>query len=503
MMPARVESARHLSALLGDMASVSPAQDTPIEGLAMDSRRVGPGDLFLACAGGRSHGLQHLSEAISRGAAAVVWEPAKGIVPPATLPRIPMISVHALRRRAGEIASRFQSHPSAEMDVVGITGTDGKTSVSQFIAQALDTATDRCAVVGTLGYGVYGELEPGTHTTPDAVTLQRVLREFRGRGVSRVVMEVSSHALDQGRVSGVAFDIAVLTNLSRDHLDYHGDLDAYRGAKERLFSTPALRDAVLNLDDDFGLALAKGLPRKVRCTGVTLAGARVPGIGNVEAIHVEPRPDGLSLEVRTPVGSGRIDTRLLGRFNACNLLSALAVLLRLEIPLGEALNRLSRTRTVAGRMEPFGGGNHPLVVVDFAHTEAALRSSLAALREHVSGRITCVFGCGGDRDRGKRPLMGAAAEQGADAVIVTDDNPRSEDPAGITGEILSGMAHPERVRVEHDRGEAIRSAIETSGPGNAVLVAGKGHETTQTGASGPVAFSDRETVARHLGEAAP
>jgi len=504
MMPAaRSEPVWRLPVLLHGVAEVPAAADIPIEGLAMDSRLLRQGDLFLACAGGRSHGLLHLDEAIARGASAVAWEPAPDIVPPVILARIPLVPVHGLRHRAGEIADRYYSHPSGEMNVVGVTGTDGKTSVSQFVAQALNAGHDRCAVVGTLGYGFYGELEPGSHTTPDAVTLQRVLHEFRSRGASSVAMEVSSHALDQERVSGVAFDLAVLTNLSRDHLDYHGDLAAYGAAKERLFSTPGLRDAVLNLDDDFGRALAGGLRRGVRRTGVTLAGARVHGLEIVEATRVEPHPDGLRVEVTTPLGAGRIDSGLLGRFNAYNLLCALVVLLRFDIPLSAALSRLARTRTVPGRMEPFGGADRPLVVVDFAHTDAALRNALAALREHVSGKITCVFGCGGDRDRGKRPVMGAAAERGADVVIVTDDNPRSEDPAGITREILSGMTRPDRVRVERDRGEAIRAAVDASRPGDAVLVAGKGHETTQTGASGPVDFSDRETVARHLRVAAP
>ncbi|MEA3412746.1 MAG: UDP-N-acetylmuramoyl-L-alanyl-D-glutamate--2,6-diaminopimelate ligase [Pseudomonadota bacterium] len=502
MMPAmRSDTQWRLCGLLRGLSTVSPVDDVPVEGLSMDSRQVRPGDLFVACAGDRAHGLQHLDEAISRGAVAIAWEPAPGVEAPATVPGIPLAQVSDLRRRAGEIADRFYSHPSTELNVIGVTGTDGKTSVSQFIAQALDEGVGRCAVVGTLGYGLFDELEPGAHTTPDAVTLQRVLSEFRSRGATSVVMEVSSHALDQARVGGVSFNVAVLTNLSRDHLDYHGDVGAYRAAKEKLFSMPGLRDAVLNLDDDFGRELAAGLSAGIDRLGVTLAGSQFPGMEIVEATVVDPRPGGLSLQVQTPFGSGRIDSGLLGRFNAFNLLESLAVLLRLGVSLDDGLTRLSRTRTVAGRMEPFGGGIRPLVIVDFAHTEAALRNALAAAREHVRGKLWCVFGCGGDRDSGKRPLMGAAAEQGADHVIVTDDNPRSENPAAIASDILSGIRYPQTVRVEHDRGRAIRAAIDASGPGDAVLVAGKGHETMQTGASGSVAFSDRETVAEYLGMA--
>ena len=497
MAPRPLDAPAHLAGLLAGLAQVPARADVALTGLTAHSAEVRPGALFCALSGNRVHGLAHVFEAVSRGAAAIVWEPVAGLEPPALPAGVPMIPLQGLRQCLGVIAARYHGHPSRELAVIGVTGTDGKTSVTQFVAQALDRAGMRCGVLGTLGYGLYGALRPGAHTTPDPIRLQAALAELRAQGAGVVAMEVSSHALDQGRSQGTRFQVAVLTNLSRDHLDYHGTLVAYAGAKRRLFETPGLAHAVLNLDDAFGRDLRQGLGAGIHTLGYSLeARGQAPSEALV-ASRLESLPGGLRLEVDTPWGRGALATTLLGRFNAANLLAALGVLLALDMPLDEALARLARSRVVAGRMEPFGGGARPLVVVDYAHTPAALEQVLMALRPHCKGRLWCVFGCGGERDTGKRPLMGRLAQAHADRVIVTDDNPRGEDPEAIVQDILTGMDGP--VRVIHERSEAIGEAIAAARAGDVVLVAGKGHETDQQLAAGPVPFSDRRCVREALG----
>ncbi len=467
-----------------------------IGGLALDSRRVRPGDLFLALRGTRGHGLEHWPEARRRGAVGVLWEPRgwTGTVPEGGV----SVAVPGLQRVVGPLASRFHGEPSRHLTVIGVTGTDGKSSVSTFLAQALHAQTAPFGVVGTLGAGFPGAVRPTGHTTPDALDLQARLAGFVARGARGVAMEVSSHALDQGRVAGVDFDVAVLTNVTRDHLDYHGDVARYAATKARLFAMPGLRHAVLNLDDAQGRAWALPLARRLPVIGVGFG--EVP-MADLPRVHIEAAAVRRGLQLRLRWAGSLHDVRLplLGRFNATNAALVFAVLLALGMDAGEALRRLTALRAVPGRMEPFEAPGRPLVVVDYAHTPAALAQALKALRAHVRGRIVCVFGCGGERDRGKRPLMGAAAERLADAVIVTDDNPRGEDPERIVREILAGAAKPGGIQVIHDREQAIATALEAAGPGDAVLVAGKGHETTQEFGDHGVRFSDRDTVAGLLG----
>jgi len=502
MMPARKTVAEHtLAGLLKGLGETEIKQDMTISGLALDSRKVRPGDLFLAVAGTRTHGLHHARQALALGAAAVAWEPLAD--DPALAEMAAQLAVHAvavpqLGRQAGVIADRFYGHPSGGLFMIGVTGTDGKTSCSHFIAQALNSPERRCGVIGTLGYGLYDELSTSAHTTPDALTLQRSLLEMQQRGARCVVAEVSSHAMDQGRVSGVDFDVAVLTNLSRDHLDYHNDLESYAAAKRALFHCAGLRYAVINADDAFGSALLDDVPPGVAPVAYRLEGepyrTRCPAQW---VIGRRPRFDmaGMQLEVSTPWGSGELQSTLLGRFNASNLLATLACLCVVGLPFEEALQRLAETRTVPGRMERFDSGPaHPLAVVDYAHTPGALEGALQSLRTHCRGRLWCVFGAGGDRDRGKRPLMGAIAERHADVVVLTDDNPRSEDPAGIVADIRAGMKRPEVARAEHDRGSAIAAALQAAGPDDIVLIAGKGHEEVQLVGDQAVPFSDRERV---------
>ena len=490
-----------LGPLLAGFAEVpTPWSRLPVSGLAADSRAVRPGDLFCAVRGGQQHGLDFLEAVRAAGAAAVIWEPPFPGRLPMSDGQWPLLAVPDLRRNLGRIAGRFYGEPSRRLDVVGLTGTDGKTSCAHFIAQALSRSeTGPCGLLGTLGGGVYGAVEPGLHTTPDPICVQAWLAGLVAAGCRHAVMEVSSHALDQGRVNGVAFAVAVLTQLSRDHLDYHRTVAAYAAAKRRLFVDQAPAQAVLNLDDAFGQTLAVDPAVRTRIIGYGL-GKRPSGLKRwVWGQNLRLTPDGLHLVVESSWGGGELHAGLLGRFNAHNLLAALATLLALELPFDQALARLAQTAPVAGRMEQIGGKlGQPLAVIDYAHTPHALEQALTGLREHHGGRLWCVFGCGGDRDSGKRPLMGEIAERLADRVIVTDDNPRSEDPAQIVRAILNGMERPAAATVIHDRRQAIGQALAEAQVGDAVLIAGKGHEADQIVGTQRLPFSDRDVARRFL-----
>jgi len=469
-----------LAWLLEGLCIDGAVADVEILGLATDSRSVRPGDLFLAGQGLRVHGLVHVEQALQRGALAVAWEPVADphISSIAASLVLPAVAVAGLAQKTGVIADRFYAHPSRELHVIGVTGTDGKTSVSHFIAQALSTEQQSCGLLGTLGYGVYGALQTPTHTTPDALRLHAEFAELRDQGVKNVAMEVSSHALHQQRTAGVSFDTAVLTHLSRDHLDYHGSVEAYAEAKRRLFNSPGLSCAVVNVADDFGRQLAADLKHRLQVIA------------------------GIALELESSWGAATFETALLGGFNAENLLAALGALLASGLSLRTAVERLARVKTVAGRMELFTRTGAPRVVVDYAHTPHALETALQALRPHCRGELICVFGAGGDRDRGKRPQMGALAERFADRVVLTSDNPRSENPDSILDQIAQGFEQPQRAVRISDRGAAIASAIREAAADDLVLVAGKGHENYQQTASQRLAFSDRARVQEVLRELA-
>ncbi len=494
-----------LSVLLSGRVTLSEQDDCAISALTLDSRSVVEGTLFLACAGTVRHGMEFFEQAMKNGAAAIVCEPdeqwsGSRIAALAGSISVPLLVMEGLSGQVSAIAGRFYHHPSRSMSVTGITGTNGKTSCAQFLARALSVEAT-CGVIGTLGNGFPGALDSATHTTPDPVALQALLSDFRVKGASAVAMEVSSHALDQGRAADIRFDAAVFTNLSRDHLDYHGTLEEYGAAKRELFLMPDLGCAVINLDDAFGRKLFSEMPVEPVLIGYGLdaGNAQKQGLDHwVWAKKMISSANGMCIAIDSSWGSGELVTPLLGRFNASNLLAALAVLLYRNIPLNEALLRLSRLQTVPGRMERFGGEGQPLVVVDYAHTPDALEHALAALREHAEGCLICLVGCGGDRDRGKRPQMGAIAERIADQVIVTDDNPRTEDGDGIVQEILGGMARPEKVRVIRDRSEAIHTAVAEAAKEDLILVAGKGHETVQIVGELKMPFSDCEQVADAL-----
>jgi UDP-N-acetylmuramoyl-L-alanyl-D-glutamate--2,6-diaminopimelate ligase len=483
--------------------------------LVTDSRAVQAGDTFVAYPGETRDGRAFIRDAITRGAKSVLWE-RRGYTWRSEWD-VENVPVAHLRRHAGEIAAEIYGRPSSKLWMVGVTGTNGKTSCSHWIAQTLTRLGAKCGVVGTLGSGWPGKLEPLENTTPDAVWLQGRLREFLRQKAQAVSMEVSSHGLAQDRVSGVEFDVALFTNLTRDHLDYHRTMRNYRNAKARLFRMPALGRAVLNLDDAFGAELAHDTRERGLWTigygfndkmPPKLRGRR---IARVIGRELRVGAGGIAFEVATPWGDAEIESPLVGRFNAANLLASLSVLLASDYALDDSVAALKKVKPVAGRAERFGGRALPLVVVDYAHTPDALENILKALRDLMSsetsrgatsavraGKLVCVFGCGGDRDRGKRPLMGRIATRLADEVIVTSDNPRTEDPHQIITDILDGMT--QQCAIAPDRSQAIRAAIAGAGAGDVVLVAGKGHEQYQEIAGVKHPYSDAAVVQATLSE---
>jgi UDP-N-acetylmuramoyl-L-alanyl-D-glutamate--2,6-diaminopimelate ligase len=503
MAAERILDGATLRFLLQGITSVAQESDCEVTGVALDSRQVSPGALFIACAGSHHHGLVFAEQAVSQGAGAIVWEShsteGRRLAATLSLP-VPLLEVAQLSQHVSRIAGRFYHHPSRQMSVYGITGTNGKTSISQLLAHAL-MSEKPCAIMGTLGVGLPGELASTGYTTPDAVTLQRYLYELLQQGVDAVSMEVSYHALDQGRAAAVAFDCAILSNLSRDHFDYHGTLENYAAAKQRLFQMPDLSSAVINLDDRFGETLVGSMAHGVKLLGYSLDPvAKLPSAldGWARAMAIEPSAQGMRIKISTHMGEADLETRLLGRFNVSNLLAVLLVLLQRGWSLTQGVTVLSALNTIPGRMELLGGGEKPSVVVDYAHTPDALEKALLALRVHCSGSLSVVFGCGGDRDRGKRPLMGELAERLADRVIITDDNPRSEASAEIIRQILAGMQTQDHTLVEPDRRLAIQTAIALASPGDLVLVAGKGHEDYQLVGEKVLHLDDREEVANAL-----
>jgi len=453
--------------------------------LTLDSRKVLPGDLFLAVPGLEQDGRSHIADAIARGAAAVAYE-AEGAQPMQVEGAV-LVPVRQLGAQLSAIAGRFYGEPSRGLHMVGVTGTNGKTSVSQLVAQALDALGERCGIIGTLGTGFHGQLEQGRHTTPDAIGVQATLATLRKAGARAVAMEVSSHGLAQGRVAALKFDVAVFTNLSRDHLDYHGSMQAYGEAKAQLFAFQGLRCRVLNLDDPFGRLLA-GTPHESRVIGYSLEDA--------SAYFYCPEAtlgdDGIHARLVTPQGEYALRSPLLGRFNLSNVLAAVGALLGMNYPLDEILKVMPALQGPEGRMQRVGGGEKPLVVVDYAHTPDALEKVLDALRPHARGKLLCLFGCGGARDSGKRPLMAQVAERLADQVVVTDDNPRTEDPAQILEGIRTGFAQPDAVRFVPGRERAIAEIIASAAADDVVLLAGKGHEDYQEINGERLPFSDLE-----------
>jgi len=493
MMTATAMQGYPLRELLSGIVDVPAAANRLITGLSIDTRTLKPGDCFIARRGYHAHGFDFVDVAIAAGAVAIITE--AGSAREIQWRRgVPVFPVPDLNIRASALAARYFDDPSAKLAVIGITGTNGKTSTSHILAQALQTTSlGPCGLVGTLGYGLLSRLAPPTTTTPDAIAVQSLLHGFEQAHAKSAVIEVSSHALVQHRVSAVKFQLAIFTNLSRDHLDYHADMQDYALAKRRLFESADVRTAVLNLDDPYSRDILAAIHPRARIIGYTLSGidAAPAGVTLVAARSVSIDNSGIAMTVDTPAAQVQLCCRLLGRYNASNLLAALAALIAIGVPARDAADALAVVSPVPGRMQLVSSGtSEPFVIVDYAHSPDALQVALASLRELTTGRIICVFGCGGERDRGKRPMMGAIAAQLADRIILTNDNPRHEDPRVILEDILQGIPAGVEALVIPDRPTAIHEAVRLADAGDAVLLAGKGHESHQDLGDLVVAMND-------------
>ncbi len=483
------------SQLLAGIVVVPDDIDTKISNLALDSQQVTGGTLFLALPGATADGRAYIPEAIAAGACLVLCagdEHGQVLLDHG----IAIITVVDLQRYASQIAARFYGDPAASMTVIGVTGTNGKSSCVHLLGHALQCLGHCCGMIGTLGWGFPGELTQSKHTTPDPITLQAQLAQMRARGATHIAMEVSSHALDQGRVAAVDFNVGVFTNLTRDHLDYHGSMEAYASSKASLFHFPSLAHAIINTDDGMGQALMGQLPKALNCIGY--------GYNNHQSSVVTTKSlqchgEGIRMTVDTPWGEVSLSSRLIGHFNVSNLLAVVSVLGALGESLPESVDVMAALPSVPGRFQVLKGqGNTPKVVIDYAHTPDALQQVLTELRQYCRGQLWCVFGCGGDRDTGKRAMMGDIASRCSDKIVVTDDNPRTESPAVIVQDIISGIKSMASCEVIHDRAQAIAHAIACSGQDDVVLIAGKGHERHQLIGHDAMPFDDQAKAVEQL-----
>ncbi|MFU9137282.1 UDP-N-acetylmuramoyl-L-alanyl-D-glutamate--2,6-diaminopimelate ligase [Erwinia tasmaniensis] len=489
---------RNLSDLLAPWVPGAPS--LPLHEMILDSRMAAAGDLFVAIKGHEADGRRFIPQAIAQGVAAVIadadGEAEDGHI--TVMHGVPVIYLAQLSQRLSALAGRFYQQPGEKLKLTGITGTNGKTTTTQLLAQWANLLGETGAVMGTVGNGLYGQLAPTENTTGSAVEVQQTLHTLVEKGATLAAMEISSHGLVQHRVAALPFAAAAFTNLSRDHLDYHGDMTRYEAAKWLLFSEHQVGQTIVNADDEVGRRWLAKLPDAV---AVTMDNNLQPGCRGrwLSATRVDYHDNGARISFDSSWGTGEIESRLMGAFNVSNLLIALATLLALGYPLAKLVATGHQLQPVAGRMEVFTAPDKPTVVVDYAHTPDALEKALQAARLHCKGQLWCVFGCGGDRDKGKRPLMGAIAEQFSDVVVITDDNPRSEDPGAIVADILSGLLDAGRARVMPGRAEAVTNAVMQARAGDIVLVAGKGHEDYQIVGNRRLDYSDRNTVARLLG----
>ena len=467
------------------------ASDVRLSAIATDSRRVCSGDVFLALPGYAADGRDYIEAAVNTGAAAVLVESGKD-VPEVD---VPLIAVEGLKAKAGELVDFALGRPSKQVRVIGVTGTNGKSSTVHFLGSLLDRLSNGCGIMGTLGKGRVGALSDTGNTTADVLSSHQFAATVRDESLGWMAMEVSSHGLDQERISGLNVDTAIFTNLTRDHLDYHGSMESYADAKGLLFARPELKFAIFNGDDEWSSYLSEKT-LSAKCLTYSLSDQTA----DVYLRNIQLLPDGMQAYIVTPWGEGELQTPLLGRFNLSNLLGVICALGCHGIALDDVLTAIPGIENVPGRLERYGSAQQPSVVIDYAHTSDALSSVLSALREHGNDSVTCVFGCGGDRDKGKRALMAQAACAGADRVILTSDNPRTEEPVSIIEDALAGLNEEQKklVTVVVDRAEAIAQAVETSGPGDVVLVAGKGHESYQEIHGVRYPFSDLEQVTMAL-----
>lgn len=502
MTAIKQQSTTLLSELLEGVVNVAPESDQEIVSVQTDSRKLKQNDVFIAMPGDGRHGLEFLDDAVKSGACCVLYDLADAEKFKDALAiykeDILIYAVASVRDVAGVVIDRFYHSPGKQFQIVAVTGTDGKTSVSRFIAQAMSNEM-KTALIGTTGNGVWGKLKTATHTTPDVLSLHKMLFELKNQHAAFLAMEVSSHGIEQQRIAGVDINTAVLTNVTRDHLDYHGTVEKYQAIKKQLFSQSSVENVVLNIDDAVGIELANELQNKKNIWAYSLETKTSLSVSQINVSSIAADQSGFVVKVNTPQGVADLRVPLLGRFNISNVLAVLAVLLINKVALNKAIEYISRLETVPGRMEVFHAENKATAVVDYAHTPKALELALKALREHFTGKIWCVFGCGGDRDQGKRPLMGAVAENVSDAVVITDDNPRNENSDVIIEQILAGMKQPEKAKVITDRQQAIEYACEHAAVNDVVLVAGKGHEEYQIVGDDKKLFSDRVVVSKIIG----
>ena len=493
-MPARqLPSEFHLDELLDGFAR---APSIPVADITLDSRRVTRGSLFLACHGATHHGLEFRQQALEAGAAAIAFDATTAAAVPGSFD-IPLIAVDELAAHLGAIANRFFAEPSHALKVIGVTGTNGKSTVAWMLTQSLEALGRRCGYAGTLGFGI-GEIEAHDDmTSPDVIEMHRRLAAFRDQGGDYAAIEVSSHALDQRRTDGLRFDAALFTNLSRDHLDYHGDMRAYGDAKAKLFTDYPVTHRIINLDTEFGATLASRCGENV-ITVSTKFDRVANGRPYVFVRSVVTDPNGSRVGLQTSWGDATLNLPLPGDFNVANAVLVCAYLLATGIDIDDACDVLSGISAPPGRMQRVLADGGPSVYVDYAHSPAALELALRALRAHCRGRLWCVFGCGGERDPGKRPPMGRIAARLADRVIVTNDNPRNEAPGDIIDGILSGMSPDAAVTVIEDRAAAIAWAISSADPADLVLIAGKGHENYQLIGRKRLVFSDYSAALANL-----
>ncbi len=469
-----------------------------VYGVSSDSRQVQQGDLFITSLGEPKRQRSYIQQAQTNGAVAVAIDAQQALSLDSSNLNVPIISIPNLAAMQGSIAARINHEPSQHLGLIGITGTNGKTSCSQFIAQCLSALGQTCGVMGTLGYGLLETLEQGPNTTPDEVTIQGQLGAMVRSGAKACAIEVSSHGLAQGRLNGCRFNTAVFTNLTQDHLDYHGTMQAYGEVKAQLFSWPSLRHAVINFDDDFGCGLLNEIAPSVN---TYVYSAQVSQVDYVDlgVTSITQHKYGIEALVNTPKGQALLKVGLIGRFNLSNLLATLAVLLVHKIELLVAISAINKLTTICGRMQLIGSPRdakaQPQVIVDYAHTPDALEQALMAAKEHLAGgQLWVVFGCGGDRDATKRPKMAIVAETWADYVVITDDNPRTESGEKILSDISQGFKRIEKVMVESHRGRAIALALKAAKVDDIVLIAGKGHEDYQDVQGHKHHFSDQEEV---------
>lgn len=497
-----VDSKSRGIALAQVLEGILPSAKCPnieVRNLSLNSQNIQPGDVFVALRGTADHGLRFYQQAVSAGAVAVFSDPNDGIPDTVFTGAVPVIEIENLRTHLGAISNRVYGNPSLDVKTICVTGTNGKTTIAHIVCAALNHLQGDSAYVGTLGIGLWGEFSASINTTPDLLTLQRHLAEWRDRGVKYCALEASSHALEQGRLDDISIGVAIFTNLTHEHLDYHGTMENYGRAKKRLFQKD-FSHAVINVDDSFGRELCKALSRRKNVWPFSLDdgdGKQKSDFENLTTASVKKLAlSGIEMVVRSPFGRGKICAPLIGAFNASNLLAAFTSLAALGWTFEQIAEALALVPAVPGRMEvvnvfELADVELPTVVVDYAHSPDGLQQALVSLRELTNGRLTCVFGCGGDRDSSKRAMMGRIAEKYADNIVITNDNPRTESPQKIVQQILNGVQNIDKAIIETDRRKAIFEAIKHAATNDVVLIAGKGHEHFQQLGKEKIPFSDQ------------